>query len=449
MKTVFLAVYFIYAAIVIAFSFLSKKKGETEESFWTDNRQVGGLRSGISLSATFMSISWSVAYGIEVFLNYGTGGFFVLSLPWLIVLGIFFILAPKLRDIPVFSQPELIGKKFGKKAATLSAIPILLVFVIWAGAELAVAAKIIGLATETDYTFILLFSVLIIAVYMSLSGIEAVIITDVIQYSIIVVFFIIMLFAGKNSEMENPAVMAWPKDRINPFFIFLTFLAYLPGWLVETDIWIRLQITKNGKEARKAMAVAFINAFLFVFIFPMAVAFFVPENIKSGEKAIFYLISLLKNKVLLSLAAIGLVAASMSTIDTCLNVAAMTLSYDLKKKKTKTFNIVSIWIVSLLAAISGLYFDSLKDAFYLSSGIFSTTLFYPVMAAYSKRNLKKGVEAVLISAPVFTIISYIAEKYGYLKIPNANGIGYILISVIFSTIVFLAFSGKEFFRKNA
>ncbi len=436
MKTIFLSVYILYSAIVIVFSFLSKSKEETVESFWTDNRQVGGLRAGISLSATFMSISWSVAYGIEVFLNYGFGGFFVLSLPWLIVLAIFFLLAPRLRNIPVFSQPELIRKKFGEKAAILSAIPILLVFIIWGGAELAVAAKIIAKATDTSFLTILFCSVLVIAVYMSLSGVEAVIVTDVIQYSLIAVFFVLLVVAGNNSGIENHSVLAFDLKKINPFFIFLTLIAYLPGWLVETDIWIRLQVTRNGREARKAMAVAFFNALLFVFVFPLTVAFFIPEHIKSGENAIFYLISIFNNKILLSVIAIGLIAASMSTIDTCLNVAAMTLSYDLKKKKSKRFNIASIWIASILAALSGIYFDSLKDAFYLSSGIFSTTLFYPVIAYYTKKGSKRAINAILLTSPVFTIICYLLEKYGFIHIPDANGIGYILISFVYSSLLF-------------
>ncbi len=448
MKSVFLSVFFIYSIVVIVFSFFSRRKGETTESFWTDNRQVSGLKSGISLSATFMSISWSVAYGIEVFLNYGKGGFYVLALPWLIVLGIFFIFAPTLRDIPVFSQPELIRERFGRKAALFSAIPILIVFIIWAGAELSVASKIISRATELNYTIILIFSVLTIAIYMSLSGVEAVIVTDVIQYTLIAVFFFILLFAGATSSINSVNVLTGSDTKVNPFFIFLTLLAYLPGWLVETDIWIRLQVTKNGKEARKAMGVAFLNALLFVFLLPMAVACFVPENIKSGEKAVFFLLSLLKNKFVLSLAAIGLVAASMSTIDTCLNVAAMTVSYDLKKEKTKLFNIASIWIVSIFATLSAVYFNSLKDAFYLSSGIFSTTLFIPVIAAYSKKNLKKGVIAVLTLSPFATIVFYMLEKEGFLNIPNANGIGYILISMLFSLTIFLLFSGKEFFSKH-
>ncbi len=443
MKLIFLSVYAIYSVIVIAFSLFFSKKEETAESFWTDNRQVSGIRAGLSLSATFMSISWSVAYGIEVFLNYGLGGFFVLSLPWLLVLSVFVYLAPKLRDIPVFSQPELIKTKFGEKAALYSSIPILLVFVIWAGAEIAVAAKIIGYSTGISYISVSAFSVIVIAIYMSLSGIEAVIVTDIIQYSLIVIFFAILAFAGVSGGAQNSEVLSFSFEKINPIFIFLTFVAYLPGWLVETDIWIRLQITKNGKEARKAMAVALLNAFVFVFLFPLIVAFFVPSGITTGDKAVFYLISLLKNKLLVSIAAIGLIAASMSTIDTCLNVAAMTMSYDLKKNKSKKFNIASVWIVSALAFLSGIYFDSLKDAFYLSSGIFSTTLFYPVIAYYTNKGNRRSIETILISAPFVTVIFYLFEKYGVLSIPYANGIGYILISFLYSTIIFFGVKEKS------
>ncbi|MCK5879235.1 MAG: hypothetical protein KAH24_05625, partial [Holophagae bacterium] len=186
---IYLIVFVAYIALVLAFTFISKRLSDPD-GFWTENRSVSGLRAGISLSATFMSISWSVVYGIEVFLQYGLGGFFILSLPWIIVLGIFLWLAPRLRNIPVFSQPELITGKFGKTAGKLAAIPILLVFIIWAGAEMDIAASLLAGTMGISQPLLLFIVAFVIAIYMSFSGTNAVIITDVIQYILVALFFI-------------------------------------------------------------------------------------------------------------------------------------------------------------------------------------------------------------------------------------------------------------------
>ncbi len=443
--TIYLVVFIAYTILVLGFTFISKRLSDPG-GFWTENRSVGGIRAGISLSATFMSISWSVVYGIEVFLRYGLGGFFVLSLPWIIVLGIFLWLAPRLRDIPVFSQPELITGKFGKKAGNLAAVPILLVFIIWAGAEMDVAASLLAGTMGMSQGMLLFIIALIIAIYMSFSGTNAVIVTDVIQYILVALFFLIILYAGASSQPANPAVFKLDPHRIEPLFIVLTFVAYLPGWLAETDIWIRLQITRNGREARKAMGISLLNAVLFVFLMPMLAAAFLPAGMTNGTKGVAWLLNQLHHPLLVALAAIGLIAASMSTIDTCINVAAMTLSYDLTRKKTLNRNIAAVWISAGLSFLFGIYSDSLKDAFYLSSGILSTTLFLPVLACYLPIGKKPGVVAVLTLSPILTIAFYLLEKHHYITIPGANGISYILIS--FCGALLLFFGGSVFGKKQ-
>jgi Na+/proline symporter len=266
---------------------------------------------------------------------------------------------------------------------------------------------------------------------MSFSGTNAVILTDVIQYILVALFFVIIYFAGLKNSLVNTDIFKLSLTKINFFFIFLTLLAYLPGWLAETDIWIRLQVTKNGYEARKAMGIAILNSVLFVFLMPLLVASVVKPHITSGVNAVSYLLSLISNPIIAAVTAIGLIAASMSTIDTCTNVAAMTVSYDLTKKKTNNKNIASIWITGFAACLFAFYSNSLKDAFYLSSGLLSTSLFLPVLSCYFEKPSKKGVLFVLKFAPVITLIFFILEKEKILFLKEGEGISYILFSLLF------------------
>jgi len=429
MNLIYITVLIVYIVVVVLASIIFRET-RNESEFWTEGRSISGFKAGISLSATFMSISWSVVYGIEVFLKHGIAGFFILSLPWLIVLGIFFYFAPKLRNISVFSQPELISEKFGQSAGKLAAIPILLVFIIWGGAELDIAASLLSSTTGISQPILLVVIFLTISVYMSLSGTNAVILTDVIQYVLVALFFVIIYFTGLKHGTVNKDVFHFSLGKINFFFIFLTFLAYLPGWLAETDIWVRLQVTKNGKEARIAMGIAFLNSILFVFIFPMLVASVIKKDVIAGVDGVSSLLLLISNPYIAGFAAIGLIAASMSTIDTCTNVSAMTLSYDLTKTKTNKKNILSVWVAGGCSVLFALYSNSLKDAFYLSSGILSTSLFLPIVSCYLKNPNKKAVKWVLKFAPLITIGFYFLEQKKILFLKNGEGISYILFSLI-------------------
>ena len=437
MNQVYILVLVIYIGVVVAASLLFRKKRNTQE-FWTEGRSVSGFRAGISLSATFMSISWSVVYGVEVFLQNGLGGFFILSLPWLVVLSVFFILAPRLRNIPVFSQPDLIKKNFGGFAGKLAAFPIFFVFIIWGGAELDIAASLLASTTGMNQVFLILVISLVICIYMSLNGTYAVILTDVIQYVLVVTFFLIILFSGWRINEVNTELYTFSASKISLVFIFLTFLAYLPGWLAETDIWIRLQVTENGKEARKAMGIAILNSILFVFVFPLLVASVIQTEITSGLAGVSSLLALIKNPWVAGMAAMGLIAASMSTIDTCSNVAAMTLSYDLAQSKSQLKNVISIWIAGLLSVLFALNSDSLKDAFYLSSALLSTSLFLPIQACFTGFGTRKGVVAVLIAAPPITLFFFLLEKHRWLYLPAGEGVSYILFSMVAVITLFTA-----------
>lgn len=436
MNMIYISILAVYIVVVITTSIIFREKSDKNE-FWTEGRNISGVKAGISLSATFMSISWSVVYGIEVFLKDGLAGFFILSLPWLIVLIIFFYFAPKLRNISVFSQPELIKEKFGETAGKFAAIPILLVFIIWGGAELDVAASLLASTTNLSQPLILTIIFLTISTYMSLSGTNAVILTDVIQYILVALFFVIIYSVGLKHGEVNTEIFQFSYEKVNFLFIFLTLLAYLPGWLAETDIWVRLQITKNGKEARIAMGIAILNSILFVFIFPMLVASVIKKDIVTGVDGVSFLLSLISNPIIIGLAAIGLIAASMSTIDTCTNVSAMTLSYDLTKTKSNKKNILSVWIAGFLSVVFALYSDNLKDAFYLSSGILSTSLFLPVFSCYLKSPSKKATLTILKTAPPITILFYFLEKNKILYLKSGEGISYILFSLIFVTTIYI------------
>ena len=152
--------------------------------------------------------------------------------------------------------------------------------------------------------------------------------------------------------------------------------------------------------------------------------------------------------------AIGLIAAAMSTIDTCGNIVALSFSHDLIEPKLKDkwsasqlnrFARISSVGAIFISFIYAVFTDTLWDIFYLSSGILTTTVFIPVVASFFKSTKRIQVNLAVTLGLVSTLIFYFLESRGFLSNLEPafladTGLGYIIWGFFFSIAGF--FTGK-------
>lgn len=470
--------FIIYAITVISIGFYiwqkDKKQGKQTDNttFWEANRNLSGWSVGLSISASMMSISWSCVYGVQLFYWYGWGGAWLLIIPWLVTMAGFFIFTPLFRKFKVFSQPQLLQNRFGDRTRQLLAPALIIVFITWTGAEIYAAGKIIApfLGISLNWTFFLI--TIIVAIYTFTGGFEAVISTDKIQFTLVAIFITVIALLGFNAIPENISLWSAPippkSVSVYKFFtpglalIIITFAAYLPGWLIETDVWIRLQAARSDLDARKGIALASINSLIFVGILPLviglsALILYPTENgiidNRLQDGALIFTVIMqdyapLWLNILLSL---GLIAAAMSTIDTCGNVVALSLSHDLiepnvKQKwspgKLNRLARISSVVAIFISFVYAVFTESLWDIFYLSSGILTTTVFIPIVASYIKSTKSTQINLAIIFGLIFTLVFYYLESRGILasiepKFIADTGLGYIVWGFILSLIGFV------------
>ena len=461
-----------YSTIVVGTGFYiyrrEKRKGIffDNQEYWTARRKLSGISTGLSISASMMSISWSCVYGVQLFYWYGIGGAWLLLIPWLITIVGFYLLTPLFRKMEIFSQPELIGKKFGKQSRMLLAPALIFVFTIWAGAEIFAAGIIISPFLKISLPLTLLLITVIVALYSYSGGFKAVIATDKIQFFLVGMFISIIAFIGVsaifNGSSQESILGEIPqppkKDASMPLFlspgfalIIMTFIVYLPGWLVETDVWLRLQAADTHREARKGVLLAGLNSLLFVGILPAIIGLTalyiyppvgttIPDRLQDGALIFSTLMQDYSPVWLNAFLAVGLVAAAMSTIDTCSNVVALSISYDIlepaiqRHLSKEKLNRLARWtsvLAIFLAFIYSLFTESLWDIFYLSSGILTTTVFLPVITSFLPGTRKLQVNLAIIFGFTATILFYFLEKSGGLlhfepAFLQDTGLGYIL-----------------------
>ncbi len=455
-------------------------------SYWSANQHLSGWASGLSISASMMSISWSCVYGVQLFYWYGVGGAWLLIIPWLITMSGFYAFAPRFRKLGAFSQPELLEKRFGRRARQSLAPALVFVFIVWGGAEIYAAGITIAPFLGISLAATLGLISLVVAIYSFTGGFSAVVSTDKIQF-VLVAWFIGMMaaiglygVAGNNAlDQLLSATHTAPKSAAGaPWFlspgralVLMTFFAYLPGWLVETDVWIRLQAARSNREARKGVLIAGLNSLIFVGLLPMIIGLTalvlyppvdgeIPARLNDGALIFNALMNDFTPPGLNMLLGIGLVAAAMSTIDTCGNVVALSLSYDLvephlqQRCSKRQLGVLARWMSVLaifLAFVYALFTESLWDIFYLSSGILTTTVFLPVVGAFFPGTTARQVIGSMTGGFAGTLAFYLLESRGYLagiepQWLAQTQVGYILLGFLCALLGFFA---PSLFSSNA
>jgi Na+/proline symporter len=462
------------------------QKGTDADEFWNAKKSLSAGSVGLSISASMMSISWSCVYGVQLFYWYGLGAAWLLVIPWLMAMLGFYLLVPRFRKLPAFSQPEMVGQRFGKRTRQLLAAPLASVFLIWCGAEIYAAAIILAPLLQASKHVMLALIAGVVAIYSYMGGFAAVVSTDKVQYALVAFFIATMAFLGGQAILRHENVTTVlanlpppPKSSASavslftagPALILMTFAAYLPGWLVETDVWIRLQAAGSDTKARRGVAIAAANSLIFVGLLPMVIGLsalylypptdgIIPPALNDGATIFAVLMSEHAPVWLNILLAIGLVAAAMSTIDTCGNVAALSVCYDIvvpsaaPRSPMATLQLARrMTVLAIFAAyLYSLFTESLWDIFYLSSGILTTTIFLPMLALFFPDTKPQQVQAAIVSGFVGTLFFYFMESRGLLaslepQWLSATGLGYILWGFIAGLLAFVVVGRFDFSLK--
>ncbi|NOZ07616.1 MAG: sodium:solute symporter family protein [FCB group bacterium] len=469
-----IVIYIIFTLIIGWFAHLHQQ--DTSE-FWTAGRKLGPLSVGLSLSAGFMSVSWSCVYAVQLFYWYGVGAVWLITIPWLIALALIYYLSMTYHALPAFSQPEMIGNRFGTGLRNTTAAALVFVFLVWGGAEIYVAATLLAPQLHMSISAAIFMICAIVGVYMTVGGFRAVVATDKLQYVLVAVYiFIVGGLALKGLRHQGslwPAIavraaksqVSWV-NLLSPGIavIILTLVAYLPGWVFEADLWLRVQAARDVKAARKGIMIGALNGLFFVGILPMFIGIaalqlypvsqgVVPAVIGNDGDAIFSALVLDYAPGWITLViTLGLVAAAMSTIDTCLNVMGLSISYDLFHGRRRLQNSAANKVVTLITVLGAMVFamkiDSLWDIFYLSSGVLTTTVAFPVAAVFLPRVKARGVLLSSIFGFIGTVTAYFLESRGVL-----NGIeppwlrtsylGFILWGIVLAAIGYFIGSRKS------
>ena len=249
--------------------------------FYVAGRGVPAVANGIATAADWMSAaSFLSMAGLISFMGYAggvylmgwTGGFVLLAL----------LLAPYLRKSGRFTVPEFVGDRFESQFARLVALlcALFISFTYVAG-QMRGVGIVFARFLEVDVTVGVVIGMAIVFVYATLGGMKGITYTQVAQYWVLIVAFLIPVVAiswqltgqpvpqlGMGSELKasgqrllatldqlhqdlgfssytEPFTGSW--DKVN---VFCTALALMAGTAGLPHVIVRFYTVKNVQAAR-------------------------------------------------------------------------------------------------------------------------------------------------------------------------------------------------------
>jgi len=440
-----LVIVVVYSLAMIGVGLGTRKKVTSQNGFFVAQRQMSLPFIAGSLVATAVGGSVTVGMAGLGFERGLTGAWWLLvGSIGLVILGIFF--ARKVRGAALYTLPELVEKQYDRRVGLAASILIVIAWVGVVAGQIVAAGKVLSiLGMGSGALWMVIFTIVFVA-YTVIGGQLSVIRTDLYQAIIIYlgIFIGLGLFLPQVGGLDGLR-LSLPQD----FFSFpvssqfdwkaLLSLLILVGatYVVGPDMYTRLFCARNEKTAQRA---TFLSAFSFV---PLAFAIVLigmgarvlyPQI--SPEQAFPQVISGVFSPWLGGLVLAALVAAFMSSADTCLLSQSVILTQDIIKRfhpslgehKTILLARLNIIILGLLALGLAMILKGVISSLLFAYTIFTCGLVVPVIAGFYKKKLRvtpQGALAALIGGGVIGLMG----KIPALDIPLKGDLGLIGFAV--------------------
>ncbi|MCH7641595.1 hypothetical protein IID22_05370 [Patescibacteria group bacterium] len=169
--------------------------------------------------------------------------------------------------------------------------------------------------------------------YLLLGGFKAVIKTDLLQFIVMTVVFLIVVFSINLGEFQPGQLSLVGLDSLSAISLFLIGMFTI---FAAPDVWQRLFSAKSIKIAKKATFLSAAGFLIFGIILSL-IGIAARNNFPGidSSEALFYGMFQLMPEAFLGLAVISILAAIMSTIDTELFYLSSSLAKDFSRHKNK------------------------------------------------------------------------------------------------------------------
>lgn len=462
-------IFIVYFIAMLGIGFYFFKRNKTEEDFFVGGRGIGKWHIGLSVVATDVGGGFSIGLG-------GLGFTMGISGSWLLFTGLIgawtaaVLLVPKVYQLAKLKNfltfPQIFEHFYNPGVALLAGIISAIGYIGFTSSQVLAGAKLANAAFPliSQETAVIIMGAIIVS-YTVLGGLKAVIFTDTIQWSILILGLLFIAIPVAYQKVGGWEMIQ--STLSNDYFSLRNIswqqlvnwlLTIVPIWFVGMTLYQRIYASKSESEAKKAWFIAGlfewpIMAFMGVVLGLLAKVAFLNgmfEGISNTSIEQFDpelgLPLLLVNILPIGLLGIMMSAyfsAIMSTADSCLMAASGNVLTDILmkfsgKRKRSIGNIRRSQIITLVlgggSLLLALKMNNVLDLMLYSYAFMVSGLFVPVLGAlYLKRaNSVAAFAAMIVGGGTTISLIVIDIELPYHLDPNVFGIA--LSALTFFTI---------------
>jgi SSS family solute:Na+ symporter len=267
MHNIDIIIFVIYFSLMLGVGYYFSRKNKSVEDYYVGGRSMGPWHIGLSVVATDVGGGFSIGLG-------GLGFVMGLSGSWLLFTGLIgawiaaVFLIPRVYHLAdkhrFLTFPQIFGHFYNGQAAIIAGIISAIGYVGFTSSQMLAGAKLADAAfTEISQSTAVIIMGAIIIVYTALGGLKAVIYTDTIQWTILIIG---LIFIGIPVAYTN--VGGWETiSRVLPDRYFKLnslswsqfvnwFATIVPIWFVGMTLYQRIYASRSKQQAQKAWFIA-------------------------------------------------------------------------------------------------------------------------------------------------------------------------------------------------
>lgn len=319
------------------------QSGKNMKSFFAAGGQVPWGISGLSLFMGFFSAGTFVVWG-SIAYSYGWVAITIQTAMCLAGFGVGFFIAPKWRATGVMTAAEYISRRLGTSVQKMYTYLFLLISMFTTGSFLYPVAKIVEVSTGFPLQSSILLLGGISILYVTVGGLWAVVVTDVLQFVILTVAVLIVVplsfdeVGGVSAFLEKAPegfFSVFNGEYTVLFIIAFTFynLFFLGGNWSYIQRYTTVKSCKDAKKVGWLFGSLYIICPILWMIPPMVYRALNPELTGLADEGAYLLMC--KEVLpagLLGLMLGGMIFATASSLNGTLNISAGVFTNDIYKR---------------------------------------------------------------------------------------------------------------------
>lgn len=434
MHPIDIAVLVVYGFFILGIGLYFARRNKDVDDYYVGGRDISPAHVGASVVATDVGGGFSIGLG-------GLGFTIGLSGSWLLFSGLLgawlaaVIVIPRVKAIEkkhkLLTYPQIFEHKSGPWAALVAGLISALGYLGFTSSQLLAGAKLASVQLETVSLQQALWGLgILVVVYTCLGGLKAVIYTDTIQWTVLLIGLLFVAVPWSYIELRKVA-----GDEVfqvlEPGFLSLTsitwttffnwMLTIIPIWFVAMTLYQRIYACRDEKQAQKAWYIAGllewpVMAFAGVLMGLLAkVAFeldlfmelgFAAQGGLDAELGLPLLLRWVLPTGLLGLVLAAYLSAILSTADSCLMASSGNVVTDILGRSSKfkgqtsrqflkTSQITTL-LLGVFAIVLASQMDNVLSLMLHSYSFLVSGLFVPTLAVLISK--RKWSQPVLITS---------------------------------------------------